>query len=159
MAYSLNKVSLIGNLGKDPEIRNTKDGKEIATLAVATSESWKDRNTGEKIEKTEWHKVVIFNEALVSIIKGRIKKGSKLFVEGSLQTRKWTDDSGQDRYTTEVVLQNFNSSLIILDKNNDNTDAPYFDKSSSSSSYGKEGSFNSSSRDNDNMEIDDGMPF
>ncbi|MGI4775958.1 MAG: single-stranded DNA-binding protein [Janthinobacterium lividum] len=157
MAYSLNKVSLIGNLGKDPEIRNTKEGKEIATLAIATSESWKDRNTGEKTEKTEWHKVVIFNEALVGIIKGRVKKGTKLFLEGSLQTRKWTDDSGQDRYTTEVVLQNFNSSLIILDKNvSESADTPYSDRFNP---YGKEENSNNSNHNSDNMDLDDEMPF
>ena len=115
MAGSLNKVTLIGNLGRDPEIRTTGEGKEIANLSIATTETWKDRVTGERRERTEWHRVVIFNEGLVSIIKNYVKKGSKLYIEGSLQTRKWNDNSGQEKYTTEVVLQNFNSQLILLD--------------------------------------------
>ena len=115
MAGSLNKVILIGNLGRDPEIRQTGDGKEIATLNLATSESWKDRVSGEKKEKTEWHRIVIFNEGLVGVIKNYIKKGSKLYVEGSLHTRKWVDNAGQEKYTTEIVLQNFNAQLILLD--------------------------------------------
>jgi single-strand DNA-binding protein len=115
MAGSLNKVMLIGNLGKDPEIRTTQDGKDIANLTIATSDSWKDKNTGERREKTEWHRVVIFNDGLVSIAKNYLKKGSKIFVEGSLQTRKWTDQSGQEKYSTEVVLQGFGSALTMLD--------------------------------------------
>lgn len=115
MAGSVNKVILIGNLGKDPEIRSTQDGREIANLTVATSESWKDRNTGERKEKTEWHRVVIFNEGLVGIAKNYLKKGAKVYLEGSLQTRKWTDQSGQEKYTTEVVLQGFGSALTMLD--------------------------------------------
>ena len=116
MANSLNKVTLIGNLGIDPEIRKTQDGKEIASFSVATSESWKDKATGEKREKTEWHRVVIFNEPLVNIVKNYIKKGSKVYIEGSLQTRKWTDNTtNQEKYTTEVVIQNYNGSIIMLD--------------------------------------------
>ncbi len=115
MAGSLNKVMLIGNLGKDPEIRSTQDGREIATLNLATSESWKDKNTGERKEKTEWHRVVIFNEGLVNVVKNYVKKGSKLFIEGQLQTRKWTDKDGAEKYTTEIVLQNYNGSLTMLD--------------------------------------------
>jgi single-strand DNA-binding protein len=115
MAGSLNKVMLIGNLGRDPEIRSTQDGREIANLAIATSETWKDRNSGEKRERTEWHRVVIFNEGLVNIAKNYLKKGSKVFIEGQLQTRKWTDQSGQEKFSTEVVLQNYNGSLTMLD--------------------------------------------
>ncbi len=115
MAGSLNKVMLIGNLGKDPEIRTTQDGKDIATLTLATSESWKDKSTGERRERTEWHRVVIFNDGLVNIAKSYLKKGSKIFVEGALQTRKWTDQSGQEKYSTEVVLQGFGSALTMLD--------------------------------------------
>ncbi|NBO18198.1 MAG: single-stranded DNA-binding protein [Proteobacteria bacterium] len=115
MAGSVNKVILIGNLGKDPEIRSTQDGREIANLTVATSESWKDRSTGERKEKTEWHRVAIFSEGLVSIAKNYLKKGSKVYVEGQLQTRKWTDQSGQEKYSTEVVLQNFGGTLTMLD--------------------------------------------
>ncbi len=115
MAGSVNKVILIGNLGRDPEIRSTQDGTRIANLSVATSESWRDRNTGERRERTEWHRVVIFDEKLVEVVERYVKKGSKLYLEGQLQTRKWTDQSGQDRYTTEVVLQRFRSQLTMLD--------------------------------------------
>jgi single-strand DNA-binding protein len=111
---SLNKVTLIGNLGQDPEIRSTGDGREIASFSVATTESWKDKNTGEKRDKTEWHRIVVFSQGLVGIIKNYVKKGSKLYIEGSLQTRKWTDKDGVDKYTTEIVLQNFNSNLQML---------------------------------------------
>ena len=115
MAGNLNKVLLIGNVGKDPEIRSTQDGREIANIVLATSETWKDKSTGEKKEKTEWHRVVIFSEGLVGIVKNYIKKGTKLYVEGTMKTRKWTDSSGQEKYTTEVVLQGYNSALTILD--------------------------------------------
>ena len=114
MTNSLNKVILIGNVGKDPEIRSTQNGKEIATLTIATSESWKDRQTGEKNEKTEWHRVVVFAEGVVNIVKNYVKKGTKLYIEGSLQTRKWTDSNNQERYTTEIILQQFNSNIILL---------------------------------------------
>jgi single-strand DNA-binding protein len=115
MAGSVNKVILIGNLGADPEIRRTQDGRPIANLRIATSESWRDKNTGERKEKTEWHRVVIFNEGLCKIAEQYLKKGSKVYLEGSLQTRKWQDKDGQDKYSTEVVLQGFNSSLTMLD--------------------------------------------
>ena len=115
---SINKVILIGNVGGDPEIRNTNDGREIASFSLATSESWKDKNTGEKKEKTEWHRLVIFSQGLVGIVKSYVKKGSKLYIEGQLQTRKWTDNNGVEKYTTEIVLQNFNSTLQILDSSN-----------------------------------------
>src|ERR1700716_3312263 len=116
MAGSVNKVILIGNLGKDPEIRRTQDGRPIANLSVATSESWRDKATGERKEKTEWHRVVIFNEGLCKIAEQYLKKGAKVYLEGALQTRKWQDQSGQDRYSTEVVLQGFNSQLTMLDR-------------------------------------------
>lgn len=116
---SLNKVTLIGNLGKDPEIRATQDGREIASFSLATSESWKDKNTGERKERAEWHKVVVFSQGLVNVIKNYVKKGSKLYIEGQLQTRKWTDKEGIERYVTEVVMQNFNSNLIMLNSKND----------------------------------------
>ena len=115
MAGSVNKVILIGNLGKDPEIRRTQDGRPIANLRIATSESWRDKATGERREKTEWHSVVIFNENLCRVVEQYLKKGSKVFIEGQLQTRKWQDQSGQDRYSTEVVLQGFNGNLTMLD--------------------------------------------
>ena len=116
MAGSVNKVILIGNLGKDPEIRRTQDGRPIANLSVATSETWRDKATGERREKTEWHRVVIFNEGLCRVAEQYLKKGSKVYLEGSLQTRKWQDQQGQDKYSTEVVLQGFNSTLTMLDR-------------------------------------------
>lgn len=115
MAGSVNKVILVGNLGADPEIKRTQDGRPIANLSVATSETWRDRNTGERKERTEWHRVVIFSEGLCKIAEQYLKKGSKVYLEGQLQTRKWQDKDGKDRYSTEVVLQNFNSTLTMLD--------------------------------------------
>lgn len=115
MAGSVNKVILIGNLGKDPEIRRTQDGRPIANLRLATTESWRDKNSGEKREKTEWHSVVIFNENLCKVVEQYVKKGAKLYIEGQLQTRKWQDKEGQERYSTEVVLQGFNGTLTMLD--------------------------------------------
>ncbi len=120
MAGSVNKVILIGNLGADPEIRRTQDGKPIANLRIATSESWRDRNSGERKEKTEWHSVVIFNEGLCKVAEQYLKKGMTVYIEGALQTRKWTDQSGADRYSTEIVLQGFNSTLTMLGGRGDN---------------------------------------
>jgi single-strand DNA-binding protein len=116
MAGSVNKVILIGNLGADPEIRRTQDGRPVANLRIATSESWRDKATGERREKTEWHRVVIFNENLCRIAEQYLKKGAKVYIEGALQTRKWQDQSGQDRYSTEVVLQGFRGELTLLDR-------------------------------------------
>src|SRR5437762_8100164 len=116
MAGSVNKVILIGNLGKDPEIRRTQDGRPIANLSVATSESWRDKATGERREKTEWHRVVIFSEGLCRVVEQYLKKGAKVYIEGQLQTRKWTDQQGVEKYSTEVVLQGFNSALTMLDR-------------------------------------------
>ncbi|MGB8289594.1 MAG: single-stranded DNA-binding protein, partial [Rhizobium ruizarguesonis] len=110
MAGSVNKVILIGNVGADPEIRRTQDGRPIANLRIATSETWRDRNSGERREKTEWHTVVVFNEGLCKVVEQYVKKGAKLYIEGQLQTRKWQDQQGQDRYSTEVVLQGFGST-------------------------------------------------
>jgi len=115
MAGSVNKVILIGNVGADPEIRRTQDGRPIANLRIATSETWRDRNSGERREKTEWHNVVVFNEGLCKVVEQYVKKGAKLYIEGALQTRKWQDQTGNDRYSTEVVLQGFNSTLTMLD--------------------------------------------
>ena len=115
MAGSVNKVILVGNLGRDPEIRSTGSGQRIANFSVATSENWRDKSSGERKEKTEWHRVVVFNERLVDVVEKYVKKGSKLYIEGALQTRKWTDNSGQEKYTTEVVLQNFRGELTMLD--------------------------------------------
>jgi len=115
MAGSVNKVILVGNLGKDPEIRRTQDGRPIANLSIATSETWRDKNTGERKEKTEWHRVVIFSEPLCKIVEQYLKKGAKVYIEGALQTRKYTDQSGVEKYSTEVVLQGFNSTLTMID--------------------------------------------
>lgn len=115
MAGSVNKVILVGNLGRDPEIRSTQDGTRVANLSVATSESWKDKNSGERKERTEWHRVVVFNERLVEVIEKYLRKGAKVYLEGQIQTRKWTDQSGQEKYTTEVVLQRYRGELTMLD--------------------------------------------
>jgi single-strand DNA-binding protein len=115
MSGSVNKVIIVGNLCADPEVRHTQDGKAIANLRVATSESWKDRNTGERREKTEFHRVVIFSEGLAKVAEQYLRKGSKVYLEGQLQTRKWQDQSGADKYSTEVVLQGFNATLVMLD--------------------------------------------
>ena len=115
MAGSLNKVMLIGNLGADPEIRSFQNGGKVANLRIATSETWKDRNSGERQERTEWHTVAIFSEGLIGVVERFLKKGSKVYIEGSLQTRKWQDQNGQDRYSTEVVLRGMNGTLTMLD--------------------------------------------
>ncbi|MEP1443686.1 MAG: single-stranded DNA-binding protein [Hyphomicrobiales bacterium] len=120
MAGSVNKVILVGNLGADPEIRRTQDGRPIANLSIATSESWRDKNSGERRDKTEWHRVVIFSEGLCKVAENYLRKGSKVYLEGQLQTRKWQDQQGQDRYSTEVVLQGYASNLTMLDGRNDN---------------------------------------
>ena len=126
MAGSVNKVILVGNLGADPEVRTLPSGGKVAQLSVATSESWRDKNTGERKERTEWHRVVIFSEGLVRVVEQYLRKGSKVYLEGTLQTRKWTDQSGQERYTTEVVLQGFNATLTMLDGRGDNDNAGGF---------------------------------
>jgi len=114
MAGSVNKVTLIGNLGRDPEIRTTQDGTKVANLSVATSEQWRDKNSGERREKTEWHRVVVFNDRLVDVIEKYLKKGATIYLEGALQTRKWTDQSGAEKYTTEIVLQKYRGELTML---------------------------------------------
>jgi single-strand DNA-binding protein len=152
---SINKVILVGNLGQDPEIRSTQDGREIASFSVATSDSWKDKNTGEKKDKTEWHRIVIFSQGLVGIAKSYLKKGTKVYLEGSLQTRKWTDAQGVEKYTTEVVMQNYNSTLQILDSK---------DRASggSSENYSNNSGNSASNRKNSDVvveENDDEIPF
>jgi len=119
MAGSVNKVILVGNLGRDPDIRSMQDGNKVVNLSVATSESWRDRNSGERKEKTEWHRVVIFNENLAKVAEQYLRKGSKIYVEGQLQTRKWTDQSGVEKYSTEIVLQRFRGELQMLDGRNE----------------------------------------
>lgn len=121
---SINKVILVGHLGKDPEIRATNSGDKIANLSVATSESWRDKASGERKDKTEWHKVVIFNEGLAKVCESYLRKGSKVYLEGALQTRKWTDKDGAERYSTEVVLQKYRGELVLLDSKGDSDTAP-----------------------------------
>ena len=139
MAGSLNKVLLIGRLGADPEIKQMVNGKSVARLSLATSQSWKDKNTGEKKEKTEWHRIVVFNEGLVNVVQQYLKKGAQVYVEGQLTTRKWKDEkSGQDKYSTEIVIQGFNSSLTMLGggsggTKNDNTSQAISNNSDESS--------------------------
>ena len=119
MAGSLNKVTLIGHVGQDPEIRQTNNGKSIVSFSLATSESWKDKTTGEKRENTEWHRIVVFNDALAGIVEQCVTKGSKLYVEGAIRTRKWQDQQGNDKYSTEITLQGFNGRIILLDSRKD----------------------------------------
>ena len=156
---SVNKVILVGNVGGDPEIRNTNDGREIATFSLATSEYWKDKNTGERRDKTEWHRVVIFSQGLVGIVKNYVKKGSKVYLEGQLQTRKWTDNNGVDKYTTEIVLQNFNSSLQLLDSKNNSGGG--YDSSSQNNNSNFSNNNQSSNKAAEELvdDLDDDIPF
>ena len=153
MAGSVNKVILIGNVGADPEIRRTQDGRPIANIRLATSESWRDKNTGERREKTEWHRIVVFNEGLCKVIEQYVKKGAKLYIEGALQTRKWTDQSGVEKYSTEIVLQGFNSTLTMLDGKSGG------DYGSGSDDFGGGSSGGGSSRGNFSQDLDDEIPF
>lgn len=150
---SINKVILVGNVGQDPEVRSTQDGREIASFSIATSDTWKDKNTGEKKEKTEWHRLAVFSPGLVGVVKNYVKKGTKLYVEGSLQTRKWTDSNGIEKFTTEIILQNFNSVLQILDSRN------VSGGSDSQSSGGSSSNYKSRSNDVSVEENDDEIPF
>ncbi len=136
MAGSVNKVILVGNLGRDPEMRSMQSGARLATLSVATSESWRDRESGERRDKTEWHRVVIFDEKLVEIAEKYLQKGSKVYLEGQLQTRKWSDQSGQEKYTTEVVLQRFRGTLTMLDSRAESGDSTNFERSPASAGAG-----------------------
>ncbi len=152
---SVNKVILVGNVGQDPEVKNTQDGRELATFSLATSESWKDKSSGEKKEKTEWHRVVVFSQGLVGIVKNYVKKGTKLYVEGQLQTRKWSDSNGVEKYTTEIVLQNFNSTMQILDGKNSGGNAGSGGDSYESAASAKKGKNSNVSVE----ETDDEIPF
>ncbi|HWB45888.1 MAG TPA: single-stranded DNA-binding protein [Hyphomicrobiaceae bacterium] len=163
MAGSVNKVILIGNLGKDPEIRRTQDGRPIANLRVATTETWRDKASGERREKTEWHSVVIFNEGLCRVAEQYLKKGAKVYIEGQLQTRKWQGQDGQDRYSTEVVLQNFNGQLTMLDSRGGGAGAGMHEDdqagySSPSNGTGSKRS-GSGSKGNFDKPVDDEIPF
>ena len=153
---SVNKVILLGNLGRDPEIRSMQSGKKMASFSIATSKRWKDRNTQEQKENTSWHNVVVFNEGLVDVIEKYIKKGSKIYVEGELSTRKYQDKDGNDRYTTEVVLQGYNSTLTMLGSNT-STSTQSESSISSNNDDQLEDNFDSSSSDSSNM--DDDIPF
>lgn len=135
MAGSVNKVILVGNLGRDPEVRTFQNGGKVCNLRIATSENWKDKNTGERRERTEWHSVAIFSEGLARVAEQYLRKGSKVYIEGQLQTRKWQDQSGADRYSTEVVLQGFNATLVMLDGRSDGGGG-YGGGSSSAGDYG-----------------------
>jgi len=163
MAGSVNKVILVGNLGKDPEIRRTQDGRPIANLTVATSETWRDKATGERKEKTEWHRVVIFSEGLAKVAEQYLKKGAKVYIEGQLQTRKWTDQNGVEKYSTEVVLQGFNSNLTMLDgRGGGGGGGSYGDESGGD--FGSSGPASSTQRrpvaaPSRNNDMDDDIPF
>jgi len=171
VAGSVNKVILVGNLGRDPESRSFQNGGKVVNLRIATSDSWKDRNSGERREKTEWHSVAIFNENLANTAERYLRKGSKVYLEGQLQTRKWTDQQGQERYTTEVVLQGFNAQLVLLDRREGEGGGSRDWDEGGSSSVGGGGSSSSSggfgggrgggARDNDpfDVDLDDDVPF
>ena len=151
MAGSLNKVLLIGRLGADPEIKQMVNGKSVARLSLATSQSWKDKNTGEKKEKTEWHRIVVFNEGLVNVVRQYLKKGAQVYIEGQLSTRKWKDEqSGQDKYSTEVILQGYSSTLTMLGGSNQNN--------IDSSPQAKNNDFDQTNQQN-NSDLDDEIPF
>jgi single-strand DNA-binding protein len=159
MAGSVNKVILVGNLGRDPEIRSTQDGLRIAQLSLATSESWRDKNSGERREKTEWHRVVIFNERIVDVAEKYLRKGAKVYVEGALQTRKWTDQSGQEKYTTEVVLQRFRGELTMLDGRGGGEAGGMAETQAESGGYAGSSSGGSSRAPASSGDLDDDIPF
>jgi len=162
MAGSVNKVILIGNVGKDPEVRSMQSGDKVANLSIATSESWKDKATGERKEKTEWHRVSIFNQNIVGVVERYVKKGAKLYIEGALETRKWTDQaSGQDKYTTEVVIKNFNGALTMLDSKGGSGGGGGFNEGGSDQSYESAPASSSSSSASRKKvdELEDEIPF
>ncbi len=165
MAGSVNKVIILGNLGVDPEVRSFPNGGKVCNLRIATSENWKDKNTGERREKTEWHSVAIFSEPLVRIAEQYLRKGSKVYIEGQLETRKWQDQSGQDRYTTEVVLRPYTSTLTMLDSRGDNSSQGGYIEGSIDSNYSSDAHDTSSNSSNDTsspsvaQDFDDEIPF
>ncbi len=157
MAGSVNKVILVGNLGKDPEVRHTQEGKAIVSLSLATSENWRDKQTGERKEKTEWHRVVIFNENLAKVAEQYLKKGAKVYIEGQLQTRKYTDNSGVEKYSTEVVLQNFRGELTMLDSRGGGSGEPSGDDFGQASPMDRP---RAAAKPKDfNRDLDDEVPF
>ena len=152
MAGSLNKVQLIGRLGADPEIKQMVNGKSVARLSIATSQNWKDKSSGERKEKTEWHRVVIFNEGLVNVVQQYVKKGANVYIEGALSTRKWKDEAtGQDKYSTEIVLQGYNSSLTMLDNRGNNSNSNLVSDNKST--------LPNDNLNQDNSDLDDEIPF
>ena len=154
MAGSINKVILVGNLGADPRINTTQNGGKVVTLSVATTDSWKDKLSGERKERTEWHRVVVFNPQLADVAERHLRKGSKVYLEGQLQTRKWEDANGQERYTTEVVLQNFSSNLVMLDnRSGEAAGGDVFSGTPMSSGW------DSSSPTDSSVDLDDDIPF
>ena len=165
MAGSVNKVILVGNLGRDPEIRSTQDGTRVANLSLATSESWRDKSSGERRERTEWHRVVVFNDRIVDVCERFLKKGSKIYIEGALQTRKWTDQSGVEKYSTEVVLQGFNSTLTMLDGRSGAGGGGSFGPDESGGDFGSSGPSSAAPRravagaGARNSDMDDDIPF
>ena len=159
MAGSVNKVILVGNLGKDPEIRTLNSGDRVANLTLATSESWRDRTSGEKKEKTEWHRIVIFNDNLVKVAESYLKKGSTVYIEGSLQTRKWTDNSGVEKYSTEIVLQKFRGELTMLGGRGDSGSAPDRDEGGYGFSDGGAPAKKSGPSESFSADLDDEIPF
>ena len=152
MAGSLNKVLLIGRLGNDPEIKQMTNGKSVARLSVATSETWKDKNSGERKEKTEWHRVVIFNEGMVRVVKQYLKKGSQVYIEGQIQTTKYTDNNGQEKYSTQIILQGYNSTLTMLGASNASSKVEDSSMNQDSSSLPSDNNVSSN-------ELDDEVPF
>ena len=156
MVGSVNKVILLGRLGKDPDIRSMQNGKKIANFSIATSKRWTDRDTQEKKEKTSWHNVVVFNEGLVGIVEQYVKKGSQIYIEGELQTRKWQDQDGKDRYTTEVILQGYNCNLTLLDSRNQSTNIENQSNNTQDNSISDD-NFDSST--NDSSDLDEDIPF
>ena len=165
MAGSVNKVILVGNLGADPEIRRMNSGDQVASLRIATSDTWRDRNTGERRERTEWHSVVIFNENLVKVVEQYLKKGAKVYIEGQLQTRKWQDQNGNDRYTTEIVLQKYRGELQMLDSRGEGGGSRQ-QVSNQSGSGGFGGGYGNSDQGGNNQsgsnfsrQLDDDVPF
>ena len=156
MVGSVNKVILLGNLGKDPEIRSMNSGNKVASFSVATSKRWKDKTTQEQKDKTSWHNIVVFGDGLVGIVEKYVRKGSKIYIEGELQTRKWQDQDGNDRYTTEVVVQGYNCNLTLLDSRNNNNNIEESTKPSQNTS---DSDSNISSQNSDSSDADDDIPF
>jgi len=159
MAGSVNKVILIGNLGRDPEIRTTQNGSKLCNLSIATSENWKDKATGERKEKTEWHRVVVFNDNIVNVCENYLKKGAKVFIEGQLETRKWTDQSGQDKYSTEVVLRPFRGELTMLDTRGGSEGGGYSQSAPSNDSQSSSSQSGGSWEPKGENSFDDDIPF